>query len=261
MLPSPCYLVSDAHLGAASPERERDLLAFLRAIRARAGSLVVNGDLFDFWFEWRHVMPRQGYRILAALADLRDDGIPVLWIAGNHDCWGGEIIREDVGVDFHVGPWEGELAGWRARIEHGDGLRDKEDRPYRALRRVIRSRLAVRAFRLLHPDFGSRLARGSSDTSRHLGPGDGGVGLRSVAMSTLAERPALDLVVYGHSHAIALERSPSGSVYANPGAWMDGATYLRIDERGLAIHRWNGSAEGDRLDAVDRPAEKALGHA
>src|SRR5205807_6570416 len=125
-LPSPCYVFSDAHLGVAEASRERELLAFLRSLRGVAGSLVVNGDLFDFWFEWKWVMPRRGYRVLAALAELREEGVPVLWIAGNHDCWGGEILRQDVGVDFHVGPWEGSLGGWRARIEHGDGLRPRE---------------------------------------------------------------------------------------------------------------------------------------
>ncbi len=259
-LPGPCYLFSDAHLGVASPERERELIDFLRSLHDSAGSLVVNGDLFDFWFEWKHVMPRRGYRVLAALADLRESGVQVLWIAGNHDCWGGEILRADVGVEFHVGAWEGSLAGWRARIEHGDGLRAKEDRPYRALRRVLRSPLAIRAFRVLHPDFATRVASGSSHTSRRLGPGDGGAGLRRVALDTLGRDARLELVVYGHSHVRALERGPRGSVFANPGAWLDAPTYLRIDARAVAACRWTGSPQGDRLDALDRLAEETAGH-
>ncbi|AHG90735.1 Calcineurin-like phosphoesterase superfamily domain protein [Gemmatirosa kalamazoonensis] len=260
MLPSPCYIFSDAHLGVARPERERELLAFLRSLRGAAGSLVVNGDLFDFWFEWRSVMPRRAFRVLAALADLRDDGVPVLWMAGNHDCWGGDILREDVGVEFHVGPWEGTLAGWHTRIEHGDGLRPREDRGYRAIRPVLRHPLSVWAFRLLHPDFASRLAHGSSHGSRALGPGDGGVGLRRIAFDTLARDPSLELVVFGHSHARMLDRAEGGGVYANPGAWLDEPTYLRVDEQEIAVLRWNGSAEGDRLHALDRRAEEALRH-
>jgi UDP-2,3-diacylglucosamine hydrolase len=253
--------MSDAHLGVADAATERALLEFLRALRGRAGSLVVNGDLFDFWFEWRSVMPRRGYRILAALADLREDGVPVLWIAGNHDCWGGEILREDVGVDFHVGPWEGTLGGWKARVEHGDGLRDREDRGYRALRRVLRSPLSIRAFRMLHPDFASRIALGSSHTSRSLGPGDGGSGLRQVAFDALDRDRSLELIVYGHSHARTLERAPSGGVYANPGAWLAEPAFLRVDQREVALVRWTGSAEGDRLHAVDRLPEEAARHA
>ncbi len=262
MLPVPCYLFSDAHLGVATPDAERSLLAFLRRLHERAGSVVVNGDLFDFWFEWRTVMPRRGYRVLAALADLRERGTPVLWIAGNHDCWGGEILREDVGVDFHVGPWEGAIGGWRTRIEHGDGLREREDRPYRALRRVLRHPLAVRSFRALHPDLASRVALGSSHTSRTMRPGDGGRGLRTVAARTLARDRALDLLVYGHSHVQALERMPGGGVYANPGAWLNHPTYLLIAAGQVALCRWDASAaEGERLDVLERRAEEVRGSA
>lgn len=262
MLPAPCYVFSDAHLGVAPADAERALLGFLRALQHDAGSLVVNGDLFDFWFEWRSVMPRRGYRVLAALADLRERGVPVLYVAGNHDCWGGEIIREDVGIEFHVGPWVGSLGGWRARVEHGDGLRPIEDRPYRALRRVLRHPWSVRAFRTLHPDLASRVALGSSHTSRTMRPGDGGRGLRAVALMTLAAEPDLELVVYGHSHVRALERSPGGGVYANPGAWLQEPTYLRVDPQGVGLWRWNDlRGEGERFDRLERRAEEVGGDA
>ncbi len=254
MLPAPCFVISDAHLGVANAASERTLLSFLRGIVGSSGSLLVNGDLFDFWFEWRTVMPRRGYRVLAALADLRESGVPVTWIAGNHDCWGGDIIREDVGATFHVGPWVGALGGWRTRVEHGDGLRPREDRPYRAVRRVLRSPAAIRAYRALHPDFATRLALRSSHTSRALGPGDGGRGLRSVALDMLAQDSTLELVVFGHSHVRALERAPAGGVFANPGAWLHEPTYLRVTPASVELRRWDGSAEGDRLDAVERRA-------
>ena len=82
---SPCIIISDTHLSAAHPDVERGLLAFLRTLGGRAGSLIINGDLFDFWFEWRSVIPRTGFRVLAALADLAEVGVDVLWIAVNHD--------------------------------------------------------------------------------------------------------------------------------------------------------------------------------
>jgi len=258
VLPAPCYLLSDVHLGVASRDVERLLLAFLRQLPGRAAALVINGDLFDFWFEWRTVIPRVGYRVLAALADVAESGVDVTWIAGNHDGWGGAMLREEVGVRYHVGALEGDVAGWHARIEHGDGLRAREDRGYRALRRVIRHPLSIRAFRLLHPDLGSRLASGSSHASRSYQPADDGEGLRSVAHAALAATPALQLLVYGHSHVATLERSPTGGVYANPGSWLDAPTYLRIDGREVALCRFDGSAEGDRLHVVDRVPEKAL---
>jgi len=259
VLPSPCYVFSDTHLGAAPGDVERKLLTFLRHLSGRAGSLVINGDLFEFWFEWRSVIPRPAFRVLAALADLVESGVPVLWVAGNHDCWGGDVLRSDVGVDYHVGPWTGSLAGWKTAIEHGDGLRKVEDRKYRRLRTVIRHPASIWAFRhLLHPDFGSRLAAGSSHASRTYQARDGGRGLREVAMAQLAADPSVDLVIYGHSHVSALERSARGSVYANAGSWMTKPTFLRVDERRIALMEWTGSAEGDCLDALDRRAEKAL---
>ena len=258
MLTAPCYIVSDLHLGAALPEVEKRFLAFLRHLPGRAGSLLINGDLFDFWFEWRSVLPRRGFRALAALADLVEAGVPVLWIAGNHDCWGGEIVRQDAGVEYFVGEWSGEIAGWRARVEHGDGLRPIEDRKYRRLKVVLRHPAAVRAMRLLHPDVGSWLATGSSHASRTHRAKDGGEGLRTVARERLAAPDAPELLVFGHSHVAALERMSSRRVYANAGSWLDDTTFLRVTADAIELRRWTGSAEGERLHALNRGSEEAL---
>ena len=258
MLDSPCYVVSDLHLGAAAPETERAFLAFLRSLEGRAASLVVNGDLFDFWFEWRTVIPRAGFRVLAALAELRERGTKLLWVAGNHDCWGGDVLTQDVGAEYFFGRWEGQLAGWRSRIEHGDGLREVEDRPYRRVRGVLRHKWSVAAFRRLHPDLATRVALGTSHTSRTTRARDGGEGLRRVAREALTSAPGLELVIYGHSHVAALERTPSGGVYANAGSWLAEPTFLVATPTRIELRRWDGSAEGERLDALDRVAEKAL---
>jgi UDP-2,3-diacylglucosamine hydrolase len=256
VLAPPAYVTYDVHLGHAPPETERLLLSFLRALPGRASSLLINGDLFEFWFEWKSVVHRSGVRVLAALMDLRDAGVPVSMLAGNHDCWGGDVLR-DAGVDFQLGPWTGELGGWHARVEHGDGLRPREDRGYRALRHVLRNRLAIRAFGALHPDWASRLAMGSSNASRTYQPRDLGRGLRAVAESALAADPSLELLIYGHSHVSALERMPSGNVYANAGSWLDAPTYLIITPERIALRTWNGSTEGPDLHALDRRAEEA----
>lgn len=258
MLPAPTYVISDLHLGFAKPAVERDLLRFLRYLQGRAASLVVNGDLFEFWFEWRTVIPRSSFRVLAGLAELREAGMSILLIAGNHDCWGGDVLRDDVGVDYHVGPWEGSLAGWQCRIEHGDGLRPREDRRYRMLRRVLRNRAAIAAFRWIHPDLGTALATRSSHASRSYGARDQGRGLARIASQTLATHPDLDLLIYGHSHVPALTRVESGSVYANAGSWLDDPTFLRVSNERIELRRWDGSPEGLYLDALDRAAEKAL---
>ena len=242
MLPAPCYVLSDAHLGAAPADAEASLLGFLRAFPADGRALVINGDLFDFWFEWRHAVPRAGVRVLGELARLQDAGVRILWIAGNHDCWGGEVLRRDLGLDYHVGPWRGDIGGWDTLIEHGDGLREREDAPYRRLRAVLRHPLCVRLFRALHPDLGTWIALRSSHTSRNMRPRDGGEGLRHVAAARLAPvGSAPTLCVFGHSHVPALERFGDG-VYANPGAWMDAPQFVRISAE--AVERGVWTADG-----------------
>ncbi|MFN2636338.1 MAG: UDP-2,3-diacylglucosamine diphosphatase [Gemmatimonadaceae bacterium] len=252
MLKPPCYIVSDAHLGVASASIERSFVSFLRGLTGDARSLVINGDLFDFWFEWKTVIPRRSFRALAALAELKDAGIEILWVAGNHDCWGGEILREDVGVTYVVGPWQGNIAGWNVRIEHGDGLRDREDRGYRMIRPVMRHPLAIKAFRLLHPDWASRLAQGSSNASRTYRARDAGRGLRNYAKHELDKSRDLDLLIYGHSHVPALEKMDSSGVFANAGSWLDAPTYLRLTDEAVELLEWDGSTKGKCLNSIDR---------
>jgi len=252
VLKAPCYIVSDAHLGVASLQIERSFVTFLRGLADDARSLIINGDLFDFWFEWKTVIPRRSFRALAALSELKDSGVEILWVAGNHDCWGGDVLREDVGVDYSVGPWEGSIAGWKSRIEHGDGLRDREDRGYRMIRPIMRNALAIKAFRLIHPDWASRLAHGSSNASRTYRARDEGRGLRKYAEQELAATPDLDLLVYGHSHVPALERTQSGGVFANAGSWLDAPTYLKVTDEAIELREWDGSAQGACLNSVNR---------
>jgi UDP-2,3-diacylglucosamine hydrolase len=251
VLKAPCYIVSDAHLGVASPQIERSFVTFLRGLAGEASSLIINGDLFDFWFEWKTVIPRRSFRALAALAELRDAGVDILWVAGNHDCWGGEILREDVGVDYVVGPWVGNLAGWNVRIEHGDGLRDREDRGYRMIRPIMRNALAIKAFRLIHPDWASKLAQGSSNASRTYRARDEGRGLRAYAQVQLDKNSELDLLVYGHSHVPALERMERG-IFANAGSWLDAPTFLRLTDEVVELRQWDGSAQGACLNSINR---------
>src|ERR1035437_6570296 len=252
MLHGPCFVLSDAHLGPAPAEAETTLLALLERAKTEAKTVVLNGDMFDFWFEWKHVMPRVGFRTLAAIAALREAGVAVLWIAGNHDCWGGEILTHDVGVTYHVGPWRGSIAGWNVLIEHGDGLRDKEDAPYRRLRAVLRNPLAITVFRWIHPDIAAWVALRTSHTSRNKRPRDRGGGRRQVALARLAAEPALQLYLYGHTHAPALERAEGGVVFANPGAWMDEPTFLRISPERIELARLDGDAVRV-LQQVERP--------
>jgi UDP-2,3-diacylglucosamine hydrolase len=254
VLPALAYVISDAHLGFAPREAEQSLLAFLRHLRGRAGALVINGDLFEFWFEWRHVMPRRAFRVLAALSDLRESGVPVLMIAGNHDCWGGDILRDDVALDYRFGPWDGDLGGWRTHIDHGDGLRVVEDRKYRMLRSVLRSPISIALFRWLHPDTGAAIAARSSNTSRNYQPRDGGTGLRRVAQERLDGKDAPELVLFAHSHVATLERLGAG-VYGNAGAWMDTPSFLRVSAEKIDLCQWTAGAEVVQ-SSIARPAQR-----
>lgn len=248
----PAYIISDTHLGVGPPEVERGLLRFLKTLPGRAETLIVNGDLFDFWFEWRSVIPRTGFRVIAALADLRESGIEIIWVAGNHDCWGGEMLRQDVGVEYHTDAWDARIGGWKVRVEHGDGLRAQEDRGYRMIRPVMRNKLAIRALRALHPDMATRIAMGSSGASRNYRARDGGQGLRQIALAELAQKSDLDLLIYGHSHVAALERSPGGGIFGNAGSWLDAPTYLVLRESSIELREADGSAEGNCLNSLDR---------
>lgn len=252
MLPTPTLVLGDAHLGVASKDAERALLRLLRDVPSRARALIIMGDLFDFWFAWRSAMPRTGYRILAALADLRDAGIPVLWIGGNHDCWGGDALMAETGVEYTLHPWAGLIGPWRTELAHGDGLREVEDAPYRRLRRVLRHPLAIRAFGLLHPDLASRVALASSHTSRARRAGDEGRGLHAIATRALAQPEGPSLVIHGHSHVPMLCRAGNGW-YANAGAWYLDQQYLLIEQDHISRRAWRDGGEDVVLDRGERP--------
>ncbi|MEI6739701.1 MAG: UDP-2,3-diacylglucosamine diphosphatase [Gemmatimonadaceae bacterium] len=246
MLPTPCLVLGDAHLGVASPASEQALLAFLRRVPTEARSLVIMGDLFDFWFAWGHVMPRSGFRVLAALADVREAGVEVVWIGGNHDCWGGDVLARETGAQYTLDPWRGAIGPWSTLLQHGDGLREREDAPYRRLRTVLRHPLSIRAFRWLHPDLATRLALSSSDTSRHRRAGDEGRGLLAVATQSLSAPDGPSLVIHGHSHVPTLTAAGRGW-YANAGAWYLDQQYLRITDDGIARLRWTEAGHGEQL--------------
>ena len=255
MLPAPALVIGDVHLGIAPPDAERDLLGLLRARPAGMRSLVIMGDLFDFWFAWRHVMPQTGFRVLSALADLSDDGIPVLWIGGNHDCWGGDLLAEKTGARYTLDPWRGPIGAWDALLAHGDGLRAVEDARYRRLRWLLRHPWAIRAYGWLHPDWASALALASSATSRKGRAVDGGRGLLAVGTSHLEQSEGPRLVLHGHSHVPML--CPAGrGAYGNAGAWYLDRQYLVIDDESVSRWQWDRTGSANQLARVVYPGTR-----
>lgn len=248
-------LASDAHLGAVPPENERAFLDFLRAVPELGDELILNGDLFDFWFEYRTVIPRGHFPVLRALADLVDGGIPVRLVGGNHDAWGGAFLRDAVGVHLVDGPLVTLVRGLRTYLAHGDGL-GEGDRGYRLLKRAIRSRLGALAFRLLHPDAGARIVRRVSGTGQRHDRGPGAEEERAARLSEhaaalLRENPDLDLVAFGHVHRPELREVEPGRYYLNSGDWIHHFTFGRIRRSGLELCRWRpGDGRPEVLTAV-----------
>ncbi|MFW6079204.1 MAG: UDP-2,3-diacylglucosamine diphosphatase [Gemmatimonadota bacterium] len=243
------YIVSDVHLGAVPAETERAFLGFLAHVRERAGRLILAGDLFDFWFEYGPVVIGRHYRVLSALAELVEADVDVLMVGGNHDAWGGRFLRERVGIRFHADPVRTELAGRPALIAHGDGL-GTGDLKYRALKAVLRSRLAVAAFRALHPEIGHRLARAVSSTETKTEPPDVTRGrarmIEAWAVDRLREDPALGWVVCGHAHLPAVREVEPGRFYLNAGDWVRHDSYIVVSPGETPrIRSWSHGSAAD----------------
>jgi UDP-2,3-diacylglucosamine hydrolase len=258
VLSLPCYILSDAHVGAAPSATADALVAFLRRLRGESGSLILNGDILDFWFEWRRSMPSFALPVLGALRELRATGMNVTWIAGNHDCWGGDVLRETVGVTYQTTALRVKLGAWDLEVEHGDGLRGDADRGYLRVKPILRHPLSVWAFKLIHPDFGTRLALGTSTASRVHSAEDNGIGLRDIALARLTAPHGPNVVVFGHSHVAGIARAPNGGVYANPGGWGDVPRYLRLSATRLDLLEFNASGEDRCLDSVEHGANESL---
>jgi len=239
----PYLIVSDIHLGAVPERTERAFRDFLRFAAEEASGLLINGDLFDFWFEYRTVIHGRHFRVLSALAEVVEAGVPVQFVGGNHDAWGGAFLRDEVGMTLVDGPIVVQLAGRRALVAHGDGV-GRGDWKYRALRRLIRHPLTVGAFRLLHPDWGSRIAQLASSTDVKLADHDPTAKSRASfieawAREQLANDPSLDLVLAGHCHQPQLSAVAPGRYYANTGDWIRHFTYLQLPEVGEPeLLRW-----------------------
>ncbi len=227
---SSAYLVSDVHLGA-DPEVERSFRAWLREVGSTARDILVNGDLFDFWFEYRTVVPYRYARALAALADLSESGVRVRMTGGNHDCWGGDLLRH-FGIEYTRAPVTARIAGKKLYMVHGDGL-GQGDFGYRLLRRVLRARTCERLFRLLHPDWGLRLAerasrrRGGATKSGPAPPSRQGE-LNAWAAKKLRGDRSLDIVAVGHSHAPEVIEPEPGRYVVNAGDWVVHRSFAEI---------------------------------
>lgn len=237
------YFISDAHLGAEglSEERvkQRRLTSFLEAIAPEAKKLYIVGDLFDFWFEYRTVVPNRHYWILWALSDLVRSGIRVIYIAGNHDFWVGPFLSTELGLETFTEPISTVEQGLKLFIAHGDGLAGKRDIGYRILRKILRNPVNIWLFRVVHPDIGVPCAKFFSSLSRRNARGEHlsaySEECRQTALAKLTE--GFDAVILGHTHQPILERT-GDRAYLNLGDWIRSFTYGKLSKGRLSLEKW-----------------------
>lgn len=245
----PFLVTSDLHLGAVAARTDSDFRAFLDYAATEAAALLINGDLFEFGIAYRSVVSRKHVRVLAKLADIVESGLPVYFLAGNHDYleWGGHVLQQDVGITLLADPVVMQVAGRRALITHGDVAGAGAMRS-RIERRLARSRAVVGLLRGLHPDLAARLQPLTTTTRRQVrlhreGQGGGpklrAPAIESWARATLRKDPSLDLVIAAHAHLPARIEIEPGRYYLNPGDWIAHYTYLIVPASGPPeIQRW-----------------------
>ena len=159
------FFISDVHLGLHDKEREKQkeqhLLSFLSSIENTAEQLFIIGDLFDYWFEYKYVIPRGYHHTISKLGNLVEKGIHIHYIAGNHDFWLQDFFPKELGIPVYKEPFGITLHGKKFYFHHGDGLALR-DTGYRILKKILRSKINIFLYSFLHPDWTAPIARGSS---------------------------------------------------------------------------------------------------
>ena len=246
------FFLSDFHLGApdagSSLRREKLIVQFLEEIRHQAHALFIVGDMFDFWYEYRTVVPRGFVRLLGKIAELSDQGISIHFFVGNHDMWMKDYFLRELQVPVYFQPREFEFNGRRFLIGHGDGL-GPGDHGYKRLKKVFRNPVCQWLFGILPPAVGIGLANYSSRKSRaatgqeeevFLGPEK--EWLLIYAKEVLRQK-RIDYFVFGHRHLPIDYRLSDSSRYINLGDWINYYTYAVFDGEEMKLIAYTGLEE------------------
>lgn len=248
-------VVSDAHLGAAPREHEEAFRAFLSGVGDRTRDLVINGDLFDFWFEYGTVIPRRHFSVLRILRSLVESGVRIRLVAGNHDFWGGSFLTDEIGLEILDGPVRTQLGGRQAILAHGDGL-GSGDLGYKALKRVIRGRPARAAFRWLHPDLSAGIIRAVSRTeSRHGRTPDDESLKRSARLHEWTRvqfetAPDVEVAALAHCHVPEIRQILPGRFYVNSGDWVQHCSWAEFTTDRVRVLRLADAGAGQSVDLL-----------
>lgn len=235
--------ISDVHLGlkntASEKNRERKLVNFLRSNLESGDRLIIVGDLFDFWFEYRTVIPKDFILILSCLKELVENGVRIDYIAGNHDFWVGDFFQKELGLHFHSSHLKETIGGKSFYIIHGDGLKES-DSGYRVLKRVFRNRLNVFLYRWLHPDIGIPFAKWCSGSSRkHTQKKDYGGQEEYIEFAEKLFADGVDHVIMAHTHEPLEHKTESGKSLINLGDWIEHFTYARFSDNKLSLETYS----------------------
>lgn len=243
------YFLSDFHLGtpnaAASLQREKLIVQFLTEIKDRTAALFIVGDMFDFWYEYKKVVPRGYVRLLGKLAEFTDSGIPVHFYVGNHDMWMKDYLETELNIPIYFEPKEFTFNGKIFHIGHGDGL-GPGDHGYKALKKFFRNPFCQWLFGLVPPQIGigladyfSRKSRAKTGTKEEVFLGEEKEWLITYSKEVLVHKK-VDYFVFGHRHLPIDYRLTDESRYINLGDWINFYTYAVFDGVNMELKSYTG---------------------
>lgn len=243
------FFCSDFHLGLnaleTSRQREKLILEWLEWIAPSAEAIYIVGDIFDFWFEYNHVVPKGSVRIMAALADLKDKGIPIQVFTGNHDQWMFGYFQDELGIPVYHDPIRIEHQGKKIMVGHGDGI-GPGDRGYKFIKKIFRNPVSRILFGFIPPGLGIPLARSWSGASRRKGKQDNKfMGIQNEWLiqfcdtESKAHPNAVDYFIFGHRHLPIDWKLTDGSRYINLGDWLKYHSYAVLEGGELKLLFYN----------------------
>lgn len=238
------YFISDFHLGApdytSSLSREKRIVAFLTKAQRDAAHIFIVGDLFDFWYEYKTVVPKGYTRILGKLAEITDSGISISFFVGNHDMWMSGYFETELNIPVYYGPREYEFNRKRFYVGHGDGL-GPGDKGYKFIKKIFRNKLCQRLFGILHPSLGmgianyfSRKSREATGTSEEHFLGEDKEWLIIYCREILQQKH-FDYFIFGHRHLPIDFLLKEDSRYINLGDWIRYNSYAVFDGQELTL--------------------------
>ena len=241
------YFASDQHFGIPdlknSQQREKKFVQWLNQIKEDAEVIFLLGDLFDFWFEYKTVVPKGFVRVLGKLAEIRDSGIPIYFFIGNHDLWMKDYFKTELNIPIYNKPKEFEFNNKTFLIGHGDGL-GPGDKGYKRMKKVFTNPVSKWFYKWLHPDIGVWLAQYLSTQNKLISGeedvkflGDDNEWLVQYAKRKL-ETKHFDYFIFGHRHLPMEIKVGKSSTYVNTGDWISHFTYAAFDGENLELKRY-----------------------